>query len=157
MGQKRNCYGDIISGIKKLAKPEYGNGKTDKHGQPMVEWGKFLQYADKNGFDKRNVERNGKYKIRIRLPRGTEIIRYAGEMGYYSAPAETQYEELALPYIKETVEYHKYRVNAKYLVLTCVVDKGKVAPGFGSPGGAVQYLHPISIWESVNRHFLVRI
>ena len=100
---------------------------------------------------------DGKYKMRIRLPRGTEIIRYGGEMGYYSTPAETQYEELSLPYIKETVEYHRYRVNAKYLVLTCVVEKGRVAPGFGSPGGAVQYLHPISILESVNRHFLVRI
>jgi len=157
MEQKKNCYGQLISGVKKLKSPEYGTGEIDMYGQPVVDWSKLSEYADKNGFDKRNIEKNGKYIIEMRLPRGTEIIRYGSEMGHFTAPVGTSYEQLALPYEKETVEYHKYRITARFLLVTCIVEKGIVAPGFGSPGGGVQFLHPITIRESIKKHYLKRV
>ena len=30
------------AGVGNFIKPEYDNGKTDKHGQSIVEWGTFL-------------------------------------------------------------------------------------------------------------------
>ena len=42
-------------------------------------------------------------------------------------------------------------------LMVCLVDKGIVAPGFDSPGGAVQYFHPITIRESIKRGLLERL
>lgn len=146
-----------ISGIKKLLKPEYGNGVIYPNGEPAVNWKLLSHYADKDGFDIRNVEKNGKYKNEIELPYGTIIIRYGNETGRFSAPKGTKYEDLALPYIKDTVEYNEYKVVAEVIKVRCIVNSGKVAPGFGSEGGAVQYLHPITIRQSVESKLLERI
>lgn len=153
----KNDKGEKITGIKELLKPEYGTGMTDKHGQPVVDWGCLSSWADQHGFDTRNLEQNGKYKMKMKLPYGTEIIRYGNEMGNFTAPKGTRYEELALPYVKDTVEYNEYRVMADDIYIICIVDKGKVAPGFGSTGGAIQYRHPITIRESLRQGILERV
>lgn len=153
----KNDKGQIIDGKKKLLKKEYGTEKFYKNGEPKVNWDLLSKFADNEGFDKRNIEINGKYKIEVELPYGTIIIRYGNASGNFSAPKGTKYEDLALPYIKETVEYNEYRVIADKIKVVCLVEKGIVAPGFGSNGGAIQYLHPISMKESIRTKILERV
>ena len=153
----KNYKGETISGIRQLKRPEYGTGEKYKNGNPIVDWSHLSKYADKNGFDTRHREKNGKYRIRIRLPYGSVVIRYGSEAGQFTAPSGTEYEKLSLPYIKETIEYNEYQVISDNVTIICIVDKGKVAPGFDSPGGAIQYYHPITIRESIRRGLLKRI
>lgn len=153
----RNDKGQTICGNKKLLKQEYGTGEFYSSGDPVVNWKLLSDYADKNGFDKRNVEENGEYIISVVLPYGTILIRYGNEIGVFSAPKGTRYEELALPYEKDTLEYNEYRVINKGLRVMCIVKRGRVAPGFGSEGGAIQYMHPISIREAVKNKILERL
>ena len=153
----RNDKGKIIDGKKKLLKREYGLGDFYSNGEPMVNWNLLSKYADNNGFDKRNIEKNGKYKIKMKLPYGTIIIRYGNPTGRFSAPKGTKYEDLALPYVRETMEYNEYRVIADKISVVCIVEKGLVAPGFGSKGGAIQYLHPISMKESIRTKLLEKV
>ncbi len=153
----KNYKGETISGIRQLKKPEYGTGKTNRYGQPVVNWNCLSKYADDDGFDTRNIESNGKHTVEYILPYGSIIIRYGSEIGHFSAPKGTAYENLALPYIPESVEYNEYKVTAHDVRIQCIVEKGIVAPGFDSNGGAVQYLHPITIRESVRKGMLERI
>lgn len=153
----RNFRGEIITGPRRLKKPEYGTGKIDGAGDPEVNWSYLSKEADEHGFDKSNLESNGKYIIEIELPPGTVIIRYGKESGKYTAPDGTDYEKLALPYVKETVPYYKYKVSTNSLRVTCIVIQGRVAPGFGSPGGAVQYCHRLTILQSVRAGILARL
>lgn len=153
----KNYKGETISGIRKLKKPEYGTGKKNRFGQPVINWNYLSEHADDDGFDIRNIENNGKHTIEFILPFGSVIIRYGSEIGRFSAPKGTAYEELSLPYIPESLEYNEYKVIADNVRIICVVDKGIVAPGFGGQGGAVQYLHPITIRESVKKGMLERI
>ncbi len=153
----KNYKGETISGIRQLKKPEYGAGKTNRYGQPVVNWNYLSKYADDDGFDTRNIESNGKHTVEYILPYGSIIIRYGSEIGHFSAPKGTAYENLALPYIPESVEYNEYKVTAHDVRIQCIVEKGIVAPGFDSNGGAVQYLHPITIRESVRKGMLERI
>lgn len=153
----KNYKGEPITGPRRLKKPEYDTGKTDALGDPIPDWSYLSEKADEHGFDKTNVESNGKYIIEIELPPGTIIIRYGRESGSYSAPQGSDYDKLAMPYIKETVPYNEYKVIANSVVVTCVVEKGKVAPGFDSEGGAIQYYHSISIFESVRKGMLERL
>ena len=150
----KNDNGDLISGIRQLRKPEYGLGTTDRYGQPVVNWAYLSEYADEEAFDTRAKQQNGSYKIRVRLPYGVLLIRYGNETGHFTAPYGTKYDRLALPYKKESIEYNEYRVIANNIEVVCMVDMGIVAPGFDSPGGAVQYFHPITIRESIKRGFL---
>ena len=46
--------------------------------------------------------------------------------------------------MKETIEYHEYRVSED-LNVDLYVTKGLVAPKFSSEGGAVQFMHRQSI------------
>ena len=154
---KKNYKGDNISGPKVLEKPEYGTGRHNKNGEPEVNWDYLSEYADNDGFDIRNDEGNGEYKIFVALPKGTKIIRYGHEEGSFTAPVGTPYENLALPYVKETVEYNEYKVIADQVTVECKVCKGKVAPGFSSDGGAIQYKHPITIRASIKERILERI
>lgn len=154
---RKNDSGQILKGNKKLSKKEYGSGSFDSKGEPIVNWNLLSKYADENGFDTRNIEEGGGYTITIELPYGTHIIRYGNPTGRFTAPKATRYEDLALPYVKETVEYNEYRVIAEKIKVVCIVEKGKVAPGFGSKGGATQYMHPMSIMESIRTKLLERI
>ena len=131
----KNYKGETISGIRQLKRLEYGIGKKNRFGQPIVNWNYLSKHADDDGFD----------------------TRYGSEIGHFSAPKGTSYEKLSLPYLPESVEYNEYKVIADNVRIICVVDKGIVAPGFDSAGGAVQYLHPITIRESVKKGMLERI
>lgn len=117
------------------------NGKIviNENGKPVINW--TSEFGDKNGFDKRHREKDGNYYMEVSLPHGTLLIRYGGETGSYTAPKGTPYELLGLPYVMETSEYHEYRVIADSITVYCNVQRGKVAPIFDSPGGAVQYYH----------------
>lgn len=153
----RNDKGQTISGKRKLLKQEYGTGEFYQNGDPVVNWKLLSIYADENGFDKRNVEENSEYIINVVLPYGTILIRYGNEVGVFSAPKGTEYEKLALPYEKDTLEYNEYKVIGKGIRVLCVVKKGRVAPGFGSNGGAIQFMHPMTIREAVKKKILERI
>ena len=120
----KNYNGETISGIPQLKKSEFGTGKTDRFGQPIINWNHLSEYSDNHGFDTRNIEDNGKHIIK---------------------------------YIPESLEYNEYKVVADNLYIICIVDKGIVAPGFDSKGGAIQYLHPITLKESVKKGMLERI
>ena len=68
------------------------------------------------------------------------------------------YDKLSLPYVRSTVEYHKYRVASKALPVYRRVDKGVVAPMFDSPGGAVQYYHPdYTVRDLIRMQILERV
>lgn len=103
----KNDAGKIINGKKKLVKEDYGTGDCYSDGEPIVNWKLLSLHADRDGFDIFNIEKNGYYKIEVELPYGTIIIRYGNETGRFSAPKGTKYEELALPYVKETWSYVK--------------------------------------------------
>ena len=112
----RNDKGEIISGKMVLRKKGYGTGKISNNGQPEVDW-KLLdecKNADNDGFDTEHVEPNGRHRMKVELPRGTVVIRYGGN-GTFTAPKGTKFEQLSLPYFKDTMEYNEYRVIADYL------------------------------------------
>lgn len=153
-----NYYGKVIVSPYQLASPDFGTGEFDEYGKPKIDWPRYTtEYADKYGFDKRNIEANGKYTIPYVLPKGTVIIRFGSEFGQYTAPQNTRFEEVSLPYTIESIEYHEYRVIADGLRVECIVDKGKVAPMFHQPGGGVQYRHPHAIRALIRSAQLERI
>lgn len=154
----KNRRGESIDGIRRLKRDEYGTGKIDENGQPEVAWEKFLsKNADERGFDKTNKESNGDYKMQTVLPYGTIIIRFGNDMGHYTAPQGTDYEKLAMPYTEESMEYNEYKVIADNIHVSCVVEKGKTAPGFDSDGGATQYYHSMTILQSIRNGLLERL
>lgn len=140
---KKNCYGEIITGIKQFQDPSFGY--YDEQGDEHVNWAKEDEHVDSDGFYKHHVEPNGLYKMDVSLPLGTLLCRYGNTRGRLTSDINSEYENLGLPYIKETVEYHIYRVIVSSLKVQCTVQKGEVAPMFNSPGGAVQYKHYQSI------------
>lgn len=153
-----NYYGQVIVTPYQLASPDFGTGDMDKYGIPIIDWPRFTaEHADNCGFDKRNIEANGQYTISYVLPKDTVIIRFGSEHGQYTAPQNTRFEEVSLPYTIESVEYHEYRVIADGLHVQCIVDKGKAAPMFHQPGGGVQYRHQHSIRSLIRDAQLERI
>lgn len=158
MGSGKNYKGEEIGDKKRvLSDSAYGTGKFDKNGDPEVDWGKYIVVDNDQGFDKRHKEANGEYLIEIELKKGVEILRYGTEGGNFTAPKGTPYEKLALPYLKESLEYNEYRVIADGLKVKCQVKQGVVAPSVDSPGGAVQYWHYEPIFLLVQKKALERI
>lgn len=159
MRPQYNYKGESVVGVKrKLLKPEYGTGKEDEYGIPLVKWGYFLTAeADNEGFDTEHEESNKKHTIEITLPKGTVILRYGDENGRYTAPKGTAYEELALPYVPETMEYNEYEVIADGLTVQCIVTKGKVAMSIEGTGGGVQYKHNEPITRLIRKGALERL
>ena len=107
-------------------------------------WG-TLENADRDGFDIREDI------CEVILPVGTRLVRYGYETGSYTAPVGTAYEELSLPYKRESMPYHEYVVKDSCSVQLCLVKKGIVAPGFNNKGGGVQFKHTRSILEEISR------
>jgi len=87
------------------------------------------------------------------LTERSKVIRYGFDSGKYTTEKGTLYEMLSLPYRKESLPYHEYIVVGICEVV-CLVDKGIVAPGFGSQGGGIQYRHYFSIHESIRKGIL---
>ena len=153
---KRNDAGEIITCDPQLRKPEYGTG-VFHGGVEQVNWGYHAIDADNNGFDTKNIEENGYYKIKVSLPQNTIIIRYGPETGSYTAPDGTAYNELSLPYVRETIQFHKYIVLANNIDVTCIVERGRAASVFDEPGGGVQYHHERTVRELVSSKILGRL
>lgn len=156
-----NYRGEKIVFKPKLRKPEYGSGKCDRFGNEKPEWS-LIKNGDGQGFDKDHKEPNDLPRMKIALPKHTKLIRYGSENGSFTAPKGTKFEELSLPYTKESLFYHEYEVIADSISVieidrACVVDRGKVAPGFDYPGGGVQYLHEYNMINSINMHLLREI
>ena len=143
----KNCFGIEISGEKQFISPEFGY--YDASGREVVNWKPEDETVDSDGFDKSNVEANGKYIQDVVLPYGKLICRYGNHRGRLTTDIDSRYEDLALPYVKETVEYHIYKVTSDGIKVQCTVLKGRVAPMFNSPGGAVQYKHYQSIAKEI--------
>lgn len=137
-----NYLGEDISNVRiQLINPEYGY--VDDNNIPHINWGEETQKCDKNGFDKefRPIQNSNVYVIKdFVIPKGTIICRYGFPGGIFTTIKGTSYDSLGLPYLKETIEYHEYRVSNDMSV-HCYVDKGIVAPKFNSIGGAVQFMH----------------
>ena len=156
--KKRNYKGEIIEGQhRELISTKYGTGEIDSEGEPIVNWKLVSIFADEHGFDKRKLIIKSEYKMEIVLPKDTIILRYGSEMGRFTAPDGTEYEKLALPYKKETIEFHRYKVIDENVKVKCTVEKGFVAPGFNSPGGAIQYLHEKTICDLLKNKVIERI
>lgn len=153
--REKNSAGKIITERFKLKDPSYAKG-FDGSGEPIIDWELFQpEFADEHGFDMRNREENGYYYIETVLPKGTMLIRYGSEFGRFTAPKGTRYDELALPYIEETVAYHEYRVANDQ---GCQVQKGRVAPMFDSKGGGIQFYHlPATVNSLLKEKVLERI
>ena len=150
-----NYKGEIIEGHKHLRKEEYGTGKEDEYGEPEVNWDLLKPRADGEGFDKDRLIDGKKYRVyKITLAKGQKIIRYGHACGRFTAPEGTEFEELSLPYTKESCEYHEYVVVGDSLDAACIVDKGFVSPGFDMPGGGIQYWHYRSINISIKAGIL---
>jgi len=77
------------------------------------------------------------------------LIRYGDSGGRFVADEGTPYKKLSLPYIQETVEFHKYRVISPILV-----EEGLIALGFDNldenDSKATQYFSPKRIIDLLN-------
>lgn len=144
---RRNDQGqDLGDSPVLLTNTSYGTGKYNGF-QPEVAWPKPIEgKRDERGFD----ISNGNTITHIQLPKGTHIIRYGPTSGSYTAPEGSLYSQLGLPYVRETCEYHVLEVIADSITVFCIVDKGKVASIFDSPGGGIQYKHPKSLNQLMN-------
>ena len=138
-----NYLGDVIAEDNYFIpyKPEF----LDENGNPK--WREYIKNGDENGFDITFKFEDGNYKRRIVLPCGKRIIRFGrAARGRFTTDYGTPYEKLSLSYKPESMEYHEYEVVSEVQV-ECIVEEGRVAPGFLSDGGAVQYMHDHSIKE----------
>lgn len=166
-----NYLGNPVSHIPEFRKPEYWKGTYDDAGRPEPDWSLCIN-ADKQGFDLGDGKSGTPHRVKVELPKHTRLIRYGLDSGFFTAPKGTKYEELSLPYTKESVPYHEYEVVAdsitvhtvygdngrrKKILEKCMVEKGKVAPGFDYPGGGIQYFHEYTMRESIRLHLLREI
>lgn len=134
----RNWAGDPVTNAYVIRDQAYLI--TDEWGRTKINWSG--PRADDDGFDKEHRELNGLHRMLVELPVGTELLRYGSPGGSFTAPKGTSYEQLSLPYEKNSMEYNEYRVIADgVLVEICTAERGRVAPLFGEPGGGIQYFH----------------
>ena len=140
-----NRFGQELSESEQYQplKPEF----FSENGYPKWE---LISFGDQFGFD---VRRYDSLVWNYILPVGTRICRYGSISGRFSTDPGTEYNRLSLPYTEKSMPYHEYIVEGECQV-KCVVDKGIVAPGFSSPGGAIQYMHHIPIDEALKTGIL---
>ena len=148
MKKRYNCFGCEleIEATPELADPSYGEVID---GEIVPYWPEESDAIDADGFDKTNIEDNGKYKNEVILPKGTMLCRYGLETGVTTTTLGSPYDMLGLPYKIETIEYHEYVVIADSIRVKCIVEKGRVAKAFDSEGGAIQFVHKQSIMDEV--------
>ena len=92
----------------------------------------------------------------MELVKGTVLCRYGYENGQFSTYKGVPYEQLSLPWKKETQPYFEYEVIADGYFVKCIVTKGKVGAAFGSVGGAIQFKHPHSLRQEVEVYKTLR-
>ena len=157
--ERKNDKGMPLGKAKVLLKrAEYDTGKYSDDFTPIAKWVEYRPAcSDEQGFDTGNIEENGEYVMEVFLPKGMHIIRYGTEEGRFTAPKGTSYEQLGLPYLQDTVEFHEYIVEADSVTVFCKVKRGKVAPIFDSPGGGIQFWHFDTIRTSLRRKALKEV
>lgn len=140
--KKYNYLGKDISDLP-IQLIDSAFGYVDNANIPHINWAIENDICDSEGFDKRYrpIDGSDDYLITDYLiPKGTIICRYGFPGGRFSTLKGTDYETLGLPYIKESIEYHEYKVSED-LSVTCYVKKGIVGPMFSSIGGGIQFKH----------------
>lgn len=143
---KYNYLGQNIND-KRILLIDSQYGYVDESNIPHINWGNEDDICDIDGFDKTKCVDGNIYKITdYIIPKGTYICRYGFPGGLFTTLKGTPYELLGLPYIKDTIEYHEYKVTED-LKVDCIVTKGIVAPKFNSDGGAIQFFHRQTIAE----------
>lgn len=76
---------------------------------------------------------------KITLRAGSVILtRYGAATGRYVSPADTPFEQRALPMTTDESDFHTYVVRRNIEG----VEKGLIAPWFGQAGGGIQYKLP---------------
>ncbi len=116
-----------------IVKPGVVISGYDDNNWPIItpeEYASHLVNADDRGFDKH-------YPVtRVTLPVGSVLVRFGRDSGRYYTDPGTDYEKLAMPYIKDSI----IRWKKTYVVTKPIeVDKGIVAKGFDDVGGGIQY------------------
>lgn len=152
---RHNDKGELISGEKQLSDLKYSKnyftGKR-KNNDPSYSW--LPPCSDGDGFfikcKKEKID-YGRCFRRLpcketeselisrqacKLEIGALIARYGHPSGQYASPYGTPYEQLSLPYLQETMEYHVYKV-IKPITVECEI--GTSAPAFGQPGFGIQF------------------
>lgn len=150
-----NVFGEEISGEPQPRKRSFVRENED--GETVPDY-RVCKYTDEDGFDLRNVEGNGSYKIDIRLAKGTRLCRYGFESGKYTTYVGAIYEQLSLPWDIRTAPYYEYEVIADGLEVELIVTKGVVGPqeAFESEGGEIQFLHKYTIREEIEERNTLR-
>ena len=144
----RNRKGDLINGIPELEDKSYGTGYIDENGVEQVNWN-LVQEAE--GFDSR-------YEIKeVELKKDERIIRYGSPLGRFFAPQNTEYEQLSLPYLEDSIEFSVYSIIADGVIVKCIMKKGIVAPAFNRKGGGIQYLSEYTVKELLRTRRIERI
>ena len=142
------------SGEKLQADRKYRRLKDEffgKDGMPL--WKQFIHHGDEQGFDIRYEGPDGAHVERIILQIGRKVVRYGNDRGSFTTDPGTPYSLLSMPFEELSLPYHEYIVLGECEVL-CIVLKGRVAPGFLSEGGAVQYYHEHTMRESIRMGIL---
>lgn len=137
---KKILKGKVIRDESYYLVDKEGKYIVDEKGQPKLRW--EAPGVDGDGFDENHREPNGEYKMWVELPVGTHLLRYGSPNGRFTAPAGTPFEELSLPYTRDSLEYNEYIVIADGVrVEVCTAERGRVGPLFDQPGGGIQYNH----------------
>ena len=108
-------------------------------------------------------------------PEAGEVIdRYGPSNGRYTSPVidgtPYSYDQRSLPFVEDASKYHQYKVTGEYEDIQSYIDnctdldlkadieayiqlydvkldvyKGRIAGGFGVPGGGIQYQFPLPV------------
>lgn len=153
-----NCFGNEIT----VTRPAFRNPKDGYYPDefatvPIVGWLTENENVDGHGFAKKIDMGNGKHTIRMNLPIGKQICRYGPPTGHCTTDIGTPYEELSLPYLIDTIQYHEYEVIANDVYVYCEVDCGRVYPAFDMIGYGIQYYHINNIMLDLSRGALKEV
>ena len=89
----------------------------------------------------------------ITLEPGTMMDRFGDDMGSYTAPIDTPYEQRALAPGTNEKPYSKFEVIKPIEG----VEEGQVAPWFDQPGKGTQYVLPKSVEYYIDKGYIRRI
>jgi hypothetical protein len=107
---------------------------------------KWEEYAPNGGFEGETTMTT--------LKEGDVVQRYGDTNGTYVAPEGTKYEELSMPYEKESIGEPKTYVVKKDID---DVESGKIAPAFDQDGGGTQYILPDTIDQLEKEKYLEEV
>ncbi len=79
--------------------------------------------------------------------------RYGDDLGSYTAPSGTSYEQRSLAPGTDLKPYSQFEVIKPIEV----VEQAEVAPWFDEPGGGTQYKLPMSVEDLIEEGYLMRI